>query len=747
MGRVKFLTRLFLSKDTRVLALIAEADRARDRTDWSLAQVLYRKVLDEAPRRAGVWVQYGHALKEDGVLEAAREAYQAAIDLRPELADTHVQMGHLLRLQGQVGEAAQAYVRAVQLDAANRAALEELRDLQRRGVVFDHRAASDALVWAERLWSRIEPLKSARVTLVFDLGDLIGYARESRRPTGIQRVQIAIVSALLSRPNPHRAIDLCAFNAHRGDWIGLPPSLFQALTRAMLDTAISETGEEGLDDETCWRALVNQVSDLFDFGAARSFRTGETLVNLGTSWSTPDYFLHLRRIKADAAIRYVPFVHDMIPVMVPEHCVPMLVAEFADWIAQAFDHADAFLTNSRSSAADLTAAAACLGHVLSPNRIGLMPLGADPGATTAAPDRTVLKRMGLSPDAYVLFVSTIESRKNHVAAIQAWAALVERNGAAGTLPLICVGKAGWLNAEIYAELAARPELAKLVRFVGAVSDAALAALYDGCAFFFYPSRYEGWGLPVTEALCHGKAVLTSDASSLPEVGGDFAQRFRLDDPTDLVDQLDRIMHDAALRRCLESRVAADFRPRTWDEIASNLVAQLDTWGLEAPRPAPEPPQIKPERAFLLRTSPDHTLFPGRAELERFRSDSGWWPLDAEGVWTREGGGAIRGPAPPEGGDLVLEVELRSPPWPADWKLSIDGGPSLLGHLEPGADAVVSLVAPEETRRDGSLGFRLTGGVGIVSEIGDNRQFGVGLKAFALSRPGETSSFHTTPSPR
>lgn len=718
-------------------ALIEAADSARDGGEWALARDTYRQVLDLSPRRAGVWAQYGHALKETGALEEARDAYQAAIDLRPDHADSYVQMAHLARLQGRIGEAASAYVHAVVLDPANRAALEELRDFQRRGVGFDQDAVARALISAQVLDAADDAAPddvAGTPGLVFDLGDLVVYAREARRPTGIQRVQIGLVSALLASPQAHSRVRLCAFNGDRGDWITLPAALF---------TAVAEAMEEG--DDSGWGLLVDRLSDQFDFGAPQIFLPGDALINLGTSWSTPDYFLHIRRLKTAAAVRYIPFVHDMIPVMAPRYCLPSLVSEFADWVAQALEHADAFLTNSRSSAGDLMTAAQRLGLALSPDRVGRVALNADPRVGGTIADPVVLEQLALTPDGYVLFVSTVEPRKNHLAAIEAWATLVDRLGIENTPPLICVGNAGWLNTQVHEALAAKPQLKHLVRFVGPVADAALAALYEGCAFAFYPSRYEGWGLPVTEALCHGKAVLTSDSSSLPEAGGEFALRFRLDDAADLVAHLERLIRDAPLRRRLEGDIAARFRPRSWGEIARELVDRLKVWESLEPRPAPAPPCVEIGRTLWLRTAPDATLFPGRAGNERLRSGSGWWPLETQGTWTREGGGVIRAPLKDPGGDedLALEIELIEPPWPSDWTLTQGWGGGLSGRLEAGQGAVITLPLPPAARRQGEVVFTLTGEAGILSETGENRRFAVGLKSLTLRAVGSQS----TPSPR
>jgi tetratricopeptide (TPR) repeat protein len=124
----------------RKLSLIHRADSARDARQWERAAQLYRKALARNPRRPGVWVQYGHALKESGELRdpdklaQAEIAYRRGIALDPGVADFYVQLGHVLKLQGKTEEAQSAYLRAFALDPSMPYPLQELRGLGWSGV-------------------------------------------------------------------------------------------------------------------------------------------------------------------------------------------------------------------------------------------------------------------------------------------------------------------------------------------------------------------------------------------------------------------------------------------------------------------------------------------------------------------------------------------------------------------------------------------------------------------------------------
>src|SRR3546814_5159127 len=111
-------------------------------------------------------------------------------------------------------------------------------------------------------------------------------------------------------------------------------------------------------------------------------------------------------------------------------------------------------------------------------------------------------------------VSTVEPRKNHILAFDAGAELSRIHGADAIPLLVCAGRRGWRYDQIFARLESDPALKAHVVWIHDASDSELAALYRACAFTVYPSHYEGWGLPVTEALAHGQIRSEEHTSEL-----------------------------------------------------------------------------------------------------------------------------------------------------------------------------------------------------------------------------------------
>lgn len=689
-------------EDATANAWATEADVLRDRGDWAGAAAAYRKSLALDGSRADLWVQLGHALKESGDLEGSGQAYQQSLDRAPDVADTHLMLGHFLKVSGRREEAAAAYARSAELDPARPDALNELRALIRRGVSVDHHVAASLLAELrearQRAVADLALTDDGRPTVVFDVADLIGYFHNARLPTGIQRVQIEVIGALLRDPPADVQVAVCAFSEHRDGWVGLPAELFLRL----IDLAL-QGGDRG---EPAWRAVLDEVGLIVDLAPALRFPRGAWLINLGTSWWLQNYFLKVREARRQYGIRYLPFVHDMIPVMAPEHCTRPLTQDFISWALGVFAHADRFLTNSQASKRDLAFIAARLGHTITDDQVQVVPLDADfrkPGADR--PLGETLDRYGLSEGGFILFVSTIESRKNHLAAFRAFSDLIGRHGAGALPKLVCVGNRGWLNDGVFARLEADPALRRQVVMLSGVADADLANLYRASAFTLYPSQYEGWGLPVTESLCYGRAVLASDSSSLPEAGGDFADYFRLGDQAGLTAALERLILDLPWRRSLEARIQSGFHPRPWRALATDIISRIIAWNEAAPSGPIIPPTAENGRYYWLRRSRETGVDAGVTAAEIFRSGEGWLPPEDWGCWTR--GEAVLEARADADGPLRLFLGLQAPPErPAAWRVETGGEILAEGVLEPGQTRWLAQPLPDTASDRGVVRIRI-----------------------------------------
>jgi len=178
------------------------------------------------------------------------------------------------------------------------------------------------------------------------------------------------------------------------------------------------------------------------------------------------------------------------------------------------------------------------------------------------------------PEGYILYAGTLEPRKNVGGLLEAWLAL--RNGESGAPPLVLAGGYGWRSGRLVrrietlrAALAARGE-GESLQLLGRVELQRLLRLFRGATLFAYPSFYEGFGLPVAEAMASGVPVVTSDRSSLPEVVGGAGLTVRPEDPSAIAGALRHLLADPAHAADLAARGLERARSFRWERAAEAM---------------------------------------------------------------------------------------------------------------------------------------------------------------------------------
>jgi glycosyltransferase involved in cell wall biosynthesis len=698
-----------------IQAQIRMGRRAFRVKDWPTAATHYGAALKNSPNRPTVWVQYGHALKEKGNRPDAEKAYYEALKRRPDFADTYVQLGHVTKLMGKLEEAAQHYQRALQLKPDR---LDAAQELERLSTVAGDMLATEFLKSSSKAHVRNPVAASTQaLSIVFDVTSLIQYFRAARQPTGIQRVQLEILSVLRRSPPPEVALSVCYFSARAGCWLELPETEFSLLCQ--LATMIGSIGAED------WReATVAFEAALVDQPPAH-FPVGAYLITLGAPWDLPDYFLALRSVMANCGLTYVPLVYDLIPLVTPENCNADLVHYFIGWLGSLFDHTDHLLSISEATKDHLLAAAATLGHT--PRDVQVIRLDADCRSLNdigGINDASVLAELGIGTEPYVLFVSTIEPRKNHLLAFSAWLQLIRTRGIDRTPRLVCVGGRGWMHEAVLPRLKASKLLqSKVTLFIG-LSDAELAALYRGCQFTIYPSKFEGWGLPVTESLCYGKIPLTTRCSSLPEAGGDFADYFDSESEADFLRQLERLLDDHAYRRQREKRIADEFRPRKWSDLAAEIVDTVTRWQRERTMRAGTSgmsdgiidgiARSKLGKLYLLTQNREISIWPGMVTGEILRGGDGWFAPEDWGCWTKKAGAYLVFSTEATDQPLRGYLGLKGlPSVPCPYSIEISDLPPIKGSLAAKEVSWVPFVLP---RRASAAIVRITLHGGATEEL-------------------------------
>jgi glycosyltransferase involved in cell wall biosynthesis len=287
----------------------------------------------------------------------------------------------------------------------------------------------------------------------------------------------------------------------------------------------------------------------------------DTLVCTGGGWTHNDIEA-ITAAKRKIGFRFVLFCHDIIPLMFPHYFKHSDVESQRRYCDLAFPAADLVIFGSRAVAADVRAY--CDAHAIVLRSSAVCPLGAN-GSASAPP---VPLPAGIEAGRYALLVSTIEPRKGHRLIYDAWIKLLEAGiPQRARFKLVFAGRKGWMVDDLMRDLRRDPRVAGTLEVLPDADDAAVSALYRHAAFCLYPSRYEGYGLPVVEAFRYGKAVLASTGGAVPEVVGGFSPCL---DPTDgeaWRRTLETWIEDPAARAIYETRIRTSFRHPDWDEAA------------------------------------------------------------------------------------------------------------------------------------------------------------------------------------
>lgn len=267
-----------------------------------------------------------------------------------------------------------------------------------------------------------------------------------------------------------------------------------------------------------------------------------------------------------APVPFVVTIYDLSFLRYPDAFRPFNRWYLTHFTRRSVKRAKAVITISESTRQDV------INFLdISPGRVHTIYCGVDENYRPLPPAEVAAFRAAKGlPETFLLFLGTLEPRKNVDGLIRAYAQWRQKTPKAP--PLVIAGGKGWYYQQIF-ELVARLNLTASIRFPGYVPQEELPLWYNAATLFVYPSHFEGFGLPVLEAMACGTPVITSAAASLPEVAGRDGTS-RLIEPGDdavLAEAMAAVMEDADLRRMMSERGvdrAATFR---WEKTARETV--------------------------------------------------------------------------------------------------------------------------------------------------------------------------------
>ncbi len=267
-------------------------------------------------------------------------------------------------------------------------------------------------------------------------------------------------------------------------------------------------------------------------------------------------------------------VHDLTFLAVPQYAHPPLRAYLERAVPRNVRTVDHVFANSEATKRDLQRLLDVPEHKITVAYAGADPRFRPMGEAEREGARGALARVGVPTGPYLLTVGVLEPRKNHIGLLRAFAEL-RRRGAPHRL--VIAGRRGWRYEPIFAAVETL-HLGAVVTFLDHFSDDLLPALYACAEVFLFPSFYEGFGIPVLEAMGCGTPAIVGDRSSLPEVTGGAAVLANPDDDTALAEAAWSLLHDPATQATLRDRGVARARAFDWQVSARQVLARYHMLG-------------------------------------------------------------------------------------------------------------------------------------------------------------------------
>ncbi|WP_210188808.1 glycosyltransferase family 1 protein [Hyphomicrobium sp. CS1BSMeth3] len=272
----------------------------------------------------------------------------------------------------------------------------------------------------------------------------------------------------------------------------------------------------------------------------------------------------IERLLAREQARFLPFVHDIIPLEHPEYARPSGAALFRRKFETVVALASGVLANSEATKRAIVPLLAASGRTVP---VRALPLGVpDPFDARGAQNDSGTQRP------YFLAIATIEPRKNHLLLLHVWRRMIATMAPEAVPRLVLVGRRGWENEMVLDLLDRTPSFSGVVEEYSRVPDGTLRELTLGARAVLLPSFSEGYGLPVAEALSLGVPVIASDLPALREAGGDVPEYLDPLDGTAWLRTILDYMPSTSARRAAQLSRLAGWQSPSWDTHLKGALA-------------------------------------------------------------------------------------------------------------------------------------------------------------------------------
>ncbi|PRH86339.1 hypothetical protein C5L14_19110 [Labrys okinawensis] len=371
---------------------------------------------------------------------------------------------------------------------------------------------------------------------------------------------------------------------------------------------------------------------------------GDVYVMAGAFWIYQHYDL-FSELRAKG-VKIALFVHDLIQIRYPEYLSADANVQFRKSFLDVLAMVSLILANSEHVRSEVLEFVRSRLNLEIPVQAITLPTELPAIAKDATIDDRVIE---VAKREFVLCVSTLEIRKNHVYLLKIWQKLFRERGL--LVPnLVFVGKWGWMFEELRDHVEASNGIDRWLFIFNELSDAGLSYLYDRCLLTAYPSFAEGWGLPVGESLAHGKPCLASGVTSIPEVGGRFVRYF---DPHNVEEGFQLFRDTLSDRHGIAEWAASikrELKLKTWNEYCEEFYAAIDAHTMDPVTPNPLGNHVYLANRLYYLGNDDVARMDSKGELlltARMTRVRGWHAIEHWGCWASDRCAVLR-----------LQTELR-----------------------------------------------------------------------------------------
>lgn len=264
-------------------------------------------------------------------------------------------------------------------------------------------------------------------------------------------------------------------------------------------------------------------------------------------------------------------IYDLIPIVLAQHVQKIVVENYKSYIQTVYNYSDFTMCISESTKKDFLSYKTSLNiNRYIPTKV--VGLGSDFLRVQNSSDDKIFNH--ILEKKYILFVGTLEPRKNQEDVLDAFEILSNKYD---DINLVFIGMKGWNQDQFFHRLDTHPLRDKRLFWLKNIDDATLYHFYENAFLVTYLSKYEGYGLPIVESLQHANITITSNNTSMPEVGSDFADYVDDNNQQQLLDKISLYLDDENLYKQRKAYIKENFRFTSWDQFAQNIFTILKSY--------------------------------------------------------------------------------------------------------------------------------------------------------------------------